>query len=477
MNSKQMNESNTEMKSVLISVSDKRNIVPLAKFLIGKGYQIISTGGTFQRLKTLGDQVIEVNKVTDFPEILEGRVKTLHPKIFGSILAKNTELHDETRKRYKIPKIEAVVVNLYPFEKVLHEELAKPSEPDTDRIIENIDIGGHTLIRASVKNYENVRTLIDPDDYNWVMSKWDNFDIVSQQKLVIKAMQHVTEYDQRITEYLSSNKVMSQTLVHQLDFKYGLNPDQKPAGLYFPTISSNSIESTNFPMQVLNGKPGYINTLDALLGWQLVKEVDSSLYLPAAASYKHNSPAGAAYAVPLTKNDCEAYLVKPEEVQDPVCQAFIRARNGDPLSSFGDFIAISRKVDIAVAKLIKREISDGIIAPEYTPEAIEILKKKKNGNFVILQMDKDYNPPEIVEYRTEYGITLGQKRKNFVIDENFLQPVSEPQNSMKKQLETDTRAIQDLILANIVLKYTQSNSICLCRRSSDWSGCWSAKQS
>jgi len=228
-----------------------------------------------------------------------------------------------------------------------------------------------------------------------------------------------------------------------MDLKYGCNPHQKPAALY-------RLVGTKLPFAVLNGKPGYINTCDATNAWQLVRELRQSLNMPAAASFKHVSPAGAAVAVPLPDTLAQAYEAKPG--LSPVALAYLRARNADPMSSFGDFCAVSDTVDVSLAKLLKWEVSDGIIAPGYTPEALEILSKKKGGKFIILQGDTTVDPPA-EEWRELHGAVLAQKRNTTLFGKEHLKDIK------TKDKALPSSAVIDLIVASITLKYTQSNSV------------------
>ena len=226
--------------------------------------------------------------------------------------------------------------------------------------------------------------------------------------------------------------------------KYGCNPHQKPARIYSP--------KGELPFKILNGNPGYINFLDAFNSWQLVKELKLSLNLPAAASFKHVSPAGAAVGVPLSDALKKAYFVEDMELS-PVAAAYARARGADRMSSFGDWAAISDIVDLPTATILKKSVSDGVIAPGYTDEALEILKKKKKGKYCIIQMDFNYDPEEF-EKREVYGITFEQKRNNVIANTDMLA------NIVTTNKEIPDNAKRDLILAMITLKYTQSNSVC-----------------
>ena len=227
--------------------------------------------------------------------------------------------------------------------------------------------------------------------------------------------------------------------------KYGANPNQKPARIYK--------ETGELPLEVLNGRPGYINFLDALNAWQLVSELKSALGLPAATSFKHVSPAGAAVGLPLSAALRLAYQVPADEELSPLASAYARARGADRLCSFGDWIALSDTCDTSAARLIAREVSDGIIAPGYTEEALSILKGKRQGNYSIVDINPDYRPAQ-PERRQVFGITFEQGRNEVRIDENWLQ------NVVTVQRELPTAAKRDLIIALITLKYTQSNSVC-----------------
>jgi len=236
-----------------------------------------------------------------------------------------------------------------------------------------------------------------------------------------------------------------QNYLQQFELKYGCNPHQKPAAIH-------SLEGLNLPFSVLNGQPGYINLLDALNAWQLVQELDEVLGLPAAASFKHVSPAGAAVSVPLNDILKEVYDCKDLELSQ-LATAYIRARGADPLSSFGDFISLSRKVDANTAELIRKMVSDGIIAPGFDEDALKLLKDKKGGKYLILQADTEFRAPE-TEFREVYGVGFSQLRNTVKINEKSL--LTEVVTK-KKQLSAAAR--RDLILASITLKYTQSNSV------------------
>ena len=230
----------------------------------------------------------------------------------------------------------------------------------------------------------------------------------------------------------------------ELELKYGCNPNQKPSRVY--------MESGELPFKVLNGKPGYINLLDAMNSWQLVQELKEATGLPAAASFKHVSPAGAAVAVPLSDALKQAYFVEGIELS-PVATAYIRARGADRMSSYGDFVALSDPCDAQTASFLQREVSDGIIAPAYSEAALEILKTKRKGSYLVIQMDPSYIPAE-KETKTVFGVTFEQKRNDVAITEDCLKDVV----TKNKDLPDDAK--RDLLLSLITLKYTQSNSVC-----------------
>ena len=234
--------------------------------------------------------------------------------------------------------------------------------------------------------------------------------------------------------------------LQQFDLKYGCNPHQKPASIH-------SMKGYDLPFSVLNGQPGYINLLDALNAWQLVQELDEALGLPAATSFKHVSPAGAAVSVALDDTLLEVYDCKKNQELSPLATAYIRARGADPLSSFGDFIALSRKVDLSTAEVVRGMVSDGIIAPGFDNDALILLKEKKDGKYLILAADPEFKIPEL-EFREVAGVGFSQLRNTIKINENTLLT-----KVVTKNNDFSAEARRDLVLASITLKYTQSNSV------------------
>ena len=234
----------------------------------------------------------------------------------------------------------------------------------------------------------------------------------------------------------------------EFELKYGCNPNQKPAKIFMS-------DGSDLPIEVVNGRPGYINFLDAFNSWQLVRELKEALSLPAAASFKHVSPTCGAVGIPLSEKQKRAYFVDDVKGLDasPLACAYARARGTDRMCSFGDWVALSDVCDEVTAGMIKREVSDGIIAPGYTPEALEILKSKKKGNYNIVAIDPEYEPDEL-EHKQVFGITFEQGHNNFKIDKALLE------NVVTKRKDLPANAVRDLIVALITLKYTQSNSVC-----------------
>lgn len=460
------------IKTALLSVYDKQGILQLGRHLLDHNVTILSSGGTYKHLeKTLSDHkninlLTKISDYTEHPEFIGGRVKTLHPKIHGGILAQRSLTKDlNDLKNLNISEIDLVVVNLYPFKETVNTVNVKYSE-----VIEQIDIGGHTLIRSAAKNHNDVLVVTDPDDYSDVIDNWNFINKEFKQKYALKAFKHILEYDIDIYNYFSTvdvnNKnnmlipnVINRTYQLYKPLKYGCNPQQNQSGMYLPSGESQ-------PFTILNGNPGYINILDAVGSWNLVKDLKQSLNLPSAASFKHTSPAGSSVYCPLTENEAAAYLVDPNSKEyDEICNsklavAFIRARNADPKSSFGDFIALSNKVDKITAKLISREVSDGIIAPDFSDDALEILKKKKKGAYIILK--GQWNSGDVnMELREFHGVCLTQNENTKMTNKNLFTFGNGNGNNNKYKFTEDE--IRDMIVANTTLKYTQSNSVALAK--------------
>ncbi|XP_016421019.1 bifunctional purine biosynthesis protein PURH-like [Sinocyclocheilus rhinocerous] len=426
----------------LLSVSDKTGLVEFARCLVSVGLSIVASGGTAKTLRDAGLTVRDVSDLTGFPEMLGGRVKTLHPAVHGGILARQTPSDKADMEKLGFSLVRVAVCNLYPFVKTV----ASPSVTVEDAV-EQIDIGGVTLLRAAAKNHARVTVVCDPSDYDVVakeMESSDNHDTTMETRktLALKAFTHTAQYDVAISDYFRREYSRG---ISQLPLRYGMNPHQAPAQLYTlrPAL----------PLTVLNGSPGFINLCDALNAWQLVRELKKALGLPAATSFKHVSPAGAAVGVALSEDEAKVCMVN-DMLQDltPLATAYARARGSDRMSSFGDFIALSDICDVPTAKIISREVSDGIVAPGYDEEALRILSKKKNGNYCVLRMDPEYEPDE-EEVRVLFGLHLKQKRNGAVIDKELF-------SNIVSKGKLSESALRDLIVATIAVKYTQSNSVC-----------------
>ena len=427
-------------KQALLSVSDKSGLREMAEALIGLDFQLIASGGTARIIREAGLAVQDVSELTGAPEMLGGRVKTLHPAVHGGILARNTDSDQADMKALGYQNIDLVVCNLYPFQQTIAQE--KVTLPEA---VEQIDIGGVTLLRAAAKNHLRVTVLCDPADYDKVLAELrgqGDTNLPTRQTLALKAFQHTAVYDDAIANFLRQQFPHSHS---QLSLRYGVNPHQTPAQIY--TMEGD------LPLKVLNGSPGTINLLDALNAWPLVQELKAVLDLPAAASFKHVSPAGAAVAVPLTRQEARAYFVDDLESLTPLAVAYARARGADRMSSFGDWVALSDPVDVMTARLIAREVSDGVIAPGYEPDALEILKQKKNGRYPIVEIDPDHVPP-LMEHRQVFGITFAQRRNDAEISEALLLNIVSANQALPES------AKRDLIVAMIATKYAQSNSVC-----------------
>ena len=426
-------------KQVLLSVSNKSGLAELAEALIELDFQLIASGGTARTIRDAGMSVQDVSELTGAPEMLGGRVKTLHPAVHGGILARNADSDQADMKEQGYQNIDLVVCNLYPFQQTVAQEGVTLPEA-----VEQIDIGGVTLLRAAAKNHLRVTVLCDPSDYDTVLAELrgqGDTTLPTRQALALKAFQHTAVYDDAISNFLRQQFTHTHS---QLSLRYGVNPHQTPAQIY--TMAGE------LPLQVLNGSPGTINLLDALNGWPLVQELRAALDLPAAASFKHVSPAGAAVAVPLTRQEARACFVDDLELT-PLATAYARARGADRMSSFGDWVALSDTVDVVTARLIAREVSDGVIAPGYEPEALEILKQKKNGRYPIVQIDPSYTPP-LIERRELFGITFAQRRNDAEINASLLLNVVSANQNLPETAQ------RDLVVATIATKYAQSNTVC-----------------
>jgi len=438
----------------LVSVSDKTGIVDLCTYLHSQKVELLSTGGTAKKLREAGLPCIDVSEYTGSPECLDGRVKTLHPKVHGGLLGvRGNPQHEADMATNGIGKIDMTILNLYPFEATV----AKGAK--FEQCIENIDIGGPSMLRSTAKNHAFTCIVTSPDQYAAVRECLEKHGggttLALRRRLAAAAFSLSAAYDSAIASWFTQelgeeSPVVARAYKPEFPLKYGCNPHQKPAGI-------SSRLGADLPFAILNGTPGYINLLDAANAWLLVKELRAATGLAAAASFKHVSPAGAAVAVPLKEVECAAYEVTPDAAAQltPSALAYLRARNADPMCSFGDFAAVSDVVDEGTALILKKEVSDGIVAPGFTPEALAILTAKKGGKFIVLEA-KSYFVPDAVEYREVYGMTFSQKRNDVVITKEHMTKKVVTKGGVDALSDA---AIRDMVVASICVKYTQSNSV------------------
>ena len=424
-------------RNALISVSNKTNLSSFVSNLIFPYnprvcslFNIYSTGGTYNYLKheiPNTSCIKDVESLTKFPEILNGRVKTLHPNILGGILCdKDNDSHNDDIKKHNIQKIDLIVANLYPFQNTIS------GNKTYSDIIENIDIGGATMIRAAAKNYKDTCILIDPSQYDEYIKRFRKNEITLdyKRKLAATAFSHIADYDNNISEFFNPGQ-KHYIFNKKYELKYGINPTNTKSSV----CSDNNAE---LPFKILNGHPGYINFLDAIGSWRLVNELTMALGTPACASFKHTIPAGVAI-----KTDTDTDM----------CDVYIRTRNIDPLSSFGDFIAIKGNVDLNCAKYISNVVSDGIVAESYDNAALECLSNKKNGKFVILQGQPIDFFNDSYEIKSMHGTTLIQKTEKGIFNDEKLNDI------VTYKRDTNDQNRKDMIIASIAIKYAQSNSV------------------
>lgn len=414
-------------KRALLSVSDKQGIVELAQGLVKLGYEILSTGGTAKILVEQGVVVTPVSQVTGFPEILEGRVKTLHPKIHGGILAKRTPDHLEQLKEQEIAPIDLVVVNLYPFK----ETVAKP-EVTLEEAIENIDIGGPAMVRAAAKNHQYVAVVVNPQRYGEILSLLEEqgeIPLAVRRQLAFEAFSHTAHYDAMISQYLSG--ILAQEKEQELpqeftlggkkiqDLRYGENPHQKAA---FYQVGDYGLAAA----EKYQGKElSFNNLMDLEAAWNLVLEFDE----PACAIIKHTNPCGVAVA----KNLKEAYT---------------RAYEADPVSAFGGIVGLNREVDEETAKVLVEIFLEAVVAPGYTPQALEILKEKPNLRVLAVKAGAK---GKTLDIKTVSGGFLVQE-KDQVEESPQWQWVTD------KKVEEE-KLLKDLQFAWKVVKHVKSNAI------------------
>lgn len=442
----------SKIKTALISVSDKNGIIEFARELCELGFQIISTGGTARLLSENRIDVTEISEHTGFPEIMDGRVKTLHPKVHGGILSiRNNDSHISAMREHNIPGIDLVAVNLYPFEKTIQ----KPGVA-LDEVIENIDIGGPSMIRSAAKNHKFVTVVVNAEQYRHVIDELKtNGCSVSEDfrfRLAVEAFNHTYKYDRIIAGYLETlpefrasspldetekREPMPETLTLELtrkqELRYGENPHQSASFYVEERISGPCVANA----RILNGKElSFNNILDINAAWEIVTEFEQ----PASIVIKHTNPCGASCA-------------------DRLSDAFINAYNGDPLSAFGCILGFNKRVDIETAKKITEpgHFVEAIIAPDYEDEAIEMLtsKRKWGANLRILKTgavpETETNMDKEFDLKRVGGGLLVQERNMIVCTEDNLRCVTNKMPSDKEMV--------DLKFALTICKHVKSNGI------------------
>ena len=422
-------------KRALLSVSDKTGIVEFAKGLIELGFEVVSTGGTKKALEEAGLAVTGVSEITGFPECLDGRVKTLHPKIHAGILAmRSNEEHMAQLLELGVDTIDVVAINLYPFKQTILKEGVT-----LETAIENIDIGGPTMIRAAAKNYQDVAVIVDPEDYETVLSEYKKDGCVSKETkfdLAYKVFEHTSSYDTLIAKYLREQigkelfpKDLTLTYEKAQEMRYGENPHQ--AAVFYKEVGA--CEGTLAAAKQLHGKElSYNNINDTNGALDLLKEFDE----PTVVACKHANPCG----VGTGKDICEAYL---------------NAYEGDPVSIFGGIIAANREIDAQTATELNKIFIEIVIAPSFTDEAIEILTQKKNIR--LLQLDNISKKPSINDFdmKKVMGGLLVQQRDTKLYNEEEWTVVTKAQPTEKQ--------IEDMKFAWKIVKHTKSNAITLAK--------------
>jgi phosphoribosylaminoimidazolecarboxamide formyltransferase / IMP cyclohydrolase len=419
-----------QIKRALISVSDKKGVVDFAKGLKKHGVVVISTGGTAAALAAAGIEVVKVADVTGFPEILDGRVKTLHPKIHGGLLARrDIDGHMKELAELEIEPIDLVVVNLYPFQ----ETIAKP-DVSLEEAIENIDIGGPTMIRSAAKNMSAVTVVVNPERYGEVLAEMDsNGGAVSEatrRDLAAEAFRHTADYDEAIYEYLEPNHdfppLLKMVFEKVSDLRYGENPHQR-AAYYRDELAPP--ESLVHAQQLHGQTLSFNNILDFNAAWALVNEFDR----PAAVVVKHNNPSGVCVA-------------------DTISEAFSRAFEADSLSGFGGVVAVNRPVDIALAELLVKPFLEGVAAPGFDEDSLALLIETKKKLRLLAMPETAYSPETRDLKRVQGGIV--------VQDADILTETLEDMKVVTTVMPTEDNW-RDLIFAWRVAKHVKSNAIVL----------------
>ncbi len=423
------------IKRALISVSDKTGIVELAQDLSNRGVEIISTGGTARALSEAGISVINISDITGFPECLDGRVKTLHPKVHGGLLAiRGNEDHMKQIKELGIEPIDLVIINLYPFKQTILK-----GNIELEEAIENIDIGGPTMLRAAAKNYQDVVVIVDPTDYPKVLEEIaasGDVSIKTKFKLAYKVFEHTSHYDTLIAKYLRDKlgeeffpETLSLTFEKVQDLRYGENPHQK--AVFYKEVGADIGCLTN--AKQLHGKElSYNNINDANGALELLKEFDE----PTVIVSKHANPCGAASA-------------------DNIKDAYVKAFEADPVSAYGGIVAVNREVDSETAAEMSKVFYEIIIAPSFSSEALEILQKKKNIRLLELGNISARLPADTYDMKKVAGGLLVQNYNNELIGPDSIKCVTDVK-------PTDDQ-MEDLIFAMKIVKHAKSNGISLAK--------------
>lgn len=419
------------IKRALISVSDKTGIIEFASALVAKGVEIISTGGTEKALSAAGIKVINISDVTGFPECLDGRVKTLHPKVHAGILAmRSNEEHMKQIKDLEVDTIDLVVINLYPFKQTILK-----GDVELEEAIENIDIGGPTMIRAAAKNYQDVAVVVDPADYEKVLAEMNETGDVSAKtkfRLAYKVFEHTSHYDTLIAKYLRDTlgdidypETLSLTFEKAQEMRYGENPHQ--SAVFYKEVGANR---GFLPSAVqLHGKELSFNNINDTNGaLMLLKEFDE----PTVVAVKHTNPCGVGSA-------------------DNIYDAYMRAYESDPTSIFGGIIAANREIDLKTAEEINKIFIEIVIAPLFSDEAFAVLSQKKNIRLLKLEGIAEKAPDDTYDMKKVAGGLLVQKNDDVLFNEEELKCVTNLQPT-KEQME-------DLKFAMKVVKHTKSNAI------------------
>ena len=420
-------------KRALISVSNKEKVVEFAKKLVELGYEIISSSGTAKKLKENEVPVIEVSEITGFPEIMGGRVKTLHPKIHGALLAvRDNPEYMKQLEEHNITPIDIVAINLYPFEETVKKGA------DIDEIIENIDIGGPAMVRASAKNHKFTTIIVDPNDYDLVIKELEKngeTSLETRRKLAVKAFRHTAVYDSIISTVLNEKLEVNEKFPEELSIplrkkqslRYGENPHQE-ASLYISPVEYDGLSIAN--SEVLHGKEmSFNNFLDVESAVNLVKEFEE----PACVIVKHNNPCGVALAETQVK-------------------AYEEALKRDPKSAYGGIVAFNKPLNLETAEKLVEIFLEVVIAPDFEKEAFEFLTSKKK-NLRLVKINNFDDPPKGFDYRRITGGLLVQDRDLELIKEWKVVSKREPTEQEK----------EDLLFALKVVKHTKSNSVVLAK--------------